>query len=68
MPDEGWTSKWIEQLRRYNRTLIGIGIDYSGQNDEGVGAIWTAKLPDVASNAGPGPSNPPFPENTGCGG
>jgi hypothetical protein len=68
MPDDGWKSQWIEQLRRFNRTLIGIGIDYTGSNDQGVGAIWTAKLPDVATNAGPGPSDPPIPENTGCGG
>jgi hypothetical protein len=66
MPDEGWQSHWIEQLRRYNRTLIGIGIDYSGANDEGLGAIWTAKLPDIAANSGPTPSNPPTPGPGGC--
>jgi len=67
MPDEGWQSRWIEQLRRYGRTLVGIGIDYSGADDTGVGAIWTAKLPSLASNNGPVPSNPPSPTGGGCG-
>jgi hypothetical protein len=66
MPDDGWQSKWIATLRRYNRTLIGIGIDYSSPLDFGVGAAWTADLPSLASNQGPVPSNPPSPGGGGC--
>jgi hypothetical protein len=65
--DDGWQSQWIEQLRRYNRTLIGIGIDYTSPDDTGVGAIWTAKLPSLATDNGPVPSNPPSPTGGGCG-
>jgi hypothetical protein len=67
MADNGWQSKWIDQLRRYNRTLIGIGIDYSNPADFGVGGIWTASLPPIATNNGPVPSNPPSPSGGGCG-
>ena len=66
MPDAGWQSRWIDQLRRFNRTLIGIGIDYSSASDQGVGAVWTAKLPSIAENKGPVPTNPPPPSNGGC--
>ena len=53
------------RLRRDGRTLNRDGIDFS-QNDAGLGAAWTAKLPDAASGAGPVPTNPPTPGN-GCG-
>jgi hypothetical protein len=65
MPEDGWMSKFVEQLRRYNRTLIGIGVDYS-QNEDGTGAVWTAKLPPIANDTGPEATNPPMPKE-GCG-
>lgn len=55
---------YVDQLRRYNRTLIGMGFDYK-VGEDGVGAEWTAKLPDISSDTGPVPSNPPVPPS-GC--
>ena len=63
--EDGWQGQFIQQLRRYNRTLIGIGIDWSSA-DEGVAAVWSADLPHSSSDAGPVPSNPPL-KNNGCG-
>ena len=64
MSEDGWMGNFIDELRRYGRTLIGIGLDFT-QNNNGAGAVWTAKLPDLSSDTGPVPTNPPMPKN-GC--
>ena len=64
MPYDGWMGMFIQQLRRYGRTLIGIGLDFNSV-DAGTGAVWTAKLPDTAQDPGPEPSFPP-PPGGGC--
>ena len=50
MPTQGWDGKDVGQLRRYNRTLIGIGQDFSGPDFNAEGAVWTAPLPQAADN------------------
>ncbi len=65
MPEDGWQGRYVVQLRRYNRTLVGIGLDWRSSVD-GEGAVWTSELPDASSDSGPVPSNPPL-TNAGCG-
>jgi len=57
MPTQGWDGKDVGQLRRYNRTLIGIGTDFSGPDFNAEGAVWTAPLPHAADNGTLPPSD-----------
>ena len=62
MPATGWRHREVDLLRRYDRTLIGIGIDWTVDPN---GAIWTADLPTIVD--GGHPSFEPPPPSEGCG-
>lgn len=70
MARDGFQFSRIDHLFRNNRTLIGLGVSYSGEDDEtALGSVWTAKLPQIPP-AGPGPSPAPTATeepNPGCG-
>jgi hypothetical protein len=65
MSATGWTGREIDQLFITGRTLFGIGIDWSS-NDVPAGVVWTAPLPNVASDTAPPPPPPPAPGRQGC--
>jgi hypothetical protein len=50
----------IVSLRRRGQTLIGIGLIGEKQ-----GAVWTARLPDASSDAGPAPTLVPLVDSRG---
>jgi hypothetical protein len=64
MSSKGWTGKEIDQLFINDRTLFGIGIDWS--QDPSPGVVWTAALPTVATDNAPPPAAITPPGNQGC--
>ena len=69
MPLDDFVAARVDQIFRNNRTLVGVGVRFEKDDLEtGIGAVWTAKLPDLppsgpAPTAGPSPTPGP----TGCG-
>jgi hypothetical protein len=59
----------IDQLFRDGRLLIGLGLSYSPEETEySAGAVWTFRLPPLASSGpGPGPTPTATPDIGGCG-
>jgi len=58
MPEEGWYQREVDQLLLQDRTLFGIGLDWT--RDGANGSIWTAELPPISA-AGPTPAATPSP-------
>ena len=60
-----WLGREIDQLFVSGRTLLGIGIDWL-PDDVPAGVVWTAPLPNVASDTAPPPDPITPPSNQGC--
>jgi hypothetical protein len=65
MPEDGWLARYVVLLRRFGRTLIGIGMDWTG--DIGQGAVWLADLPRASADDGSTPPATPPILSGGCG-
>ncbi len=65
MSTAGWLGREIDQLFVSGRTLFGVGIHWSG-NDVPAGVVWTAQLPNVASDTAPPPAPITPPGRQGC--
>jgi len=64
MSTKGWLGREIDQLLISDRTLFGIGIDWSHDTPSGV--VWRAQLPTVASDTAPPPTPLARPGAQGC--
>ena len=64
MSTQGWLGREIDQLFISDRTLFGVGINWS--NDTPSGVVWRAQLPTVATDTAPPPPPVSKPGRTGC--